>query len=394
MSFINAIFGYPLGWIMWVIYHIVPVYGLALILFTLVTKLAMVPLAIKQQKSMAKQTAFSPRLQEIQNKYKNNKEKMNEEMMKLYQEEGYNPMSGCLPMLIQFPILFGLIDVIYNPLKHIMRFSSNLIDSAMEIVTSLGLTGSLYSREITVINAVKQNPDAFMSLGSDFVQKIQDFNFVFLGIDLSEVPTMAPNVMILIPLLSGLTSILISLQSIRQQKQTMGENAAGSGMTKGMMLFMPIMSLVIAFQVPAGVGMYWIFTNVFSWVQAMLLNKYYNPKEMAEKAIAEAEARREEARRQKMEAKARLRESMSEAERIKFDEQEKAKKEKNRAKREAAEAAAAAKAAQVDEELLQKALSEKEKNRRKLAEARRRDAEKYGEEYVEVTDEDLDEDLK
>ena len=169
MSFINAIFGYPLGWIMWAIYHIVPIYGLALILFTLITKLAMVPLMVKQQKSMAKQTAFSPRLQEIQNKYKNNKEKMNEEMMKLYQEEGYNPMSGCLPMLVQFPILFGLIDVIYNPLKHIMRFNSELIDQAMEIVTGLGFTGNLYSREISVINAVKQNPDAFMSLGLSLI---------------------------------------------------------------------------------------------------------------------------------------------------------------------------------------------------------------------------------
>ncbi|MCI8624536.1 MAG: membrane protein insertase YidC [Provencibacterium sp.] len=389
MSFINAIFGYPLGWIMWAIYHIVPIYGLALILFTLITKLAMVPLMVKQQKSMAKQTAFSPRLQEIQNKYKNNKEKMNEEMMKLYQEEGYNPMSGCLPMLVQFPILFGLIDVIYNPLKHIMRFNSELIDQAMEIVTGLGFTGNLYSREISVINAVKQNPDAFMSLGADFVQKIEDFNFVFLGIDLSAVPTLAFNLLILIPILSGLTSILLSLQSIRQQKQTMGENAAGSSMTKGMMLFMPVMSLVIAFQVPAGVGMYWIFTNLFSWVQSLLLNKYYNPKEMAEKAQAEAEARREELRRQKLEAKAKLRESMTEAERIKFDAQEQAKKEKNKAKREAAAAAAAAKAAEVDEEILAKALSEKEKNRRKLAEARRRDAEKYGEEYVEVTDDDL-----
>lgn len=389
MSFINAIFGYPLGWIMWAIYHIVPIYGLALILFTLVTKLAMVPLTIKQQKSMAKQTAFAPRLQEIQSKYQNNKEKMNEEMMKLYQEEGYNPMSGCLPMLIQFPILFGLIDVIYNPLKHIMRFSSSLIDQAMEIVTAMGGTGNLYSREITVINAVKQDPDAFLALGSDFVQKIQDFNFVFLGIDLSQVPTMAFNLLILIPILSGLTSILISMQSIRQQKQTMGENAAGSGMTKGMMLFMPVMSLVIAFQVPAGVGMYWIFTNVFSFVQGILLNKYYNPRELAEKARAEAEARREEERRQKREAKQKLRESLSEAERQRLDEQEKAKKERNRARREAAEAAAAAKAAKVDAELLEKALSEKEKNRRKLAEARRRDAEKYGEEYVEVTDEDL-----
>lgn len=353
MSFINAIFGYPLGWIMWLLYKVVPIYGLALILFTLITKLAMVPLMIKQQKSMAKQAAFRPRMEEIQNKYKNNKEKMNEEMMKLYEEEGFNPMSGCLPMLIQFPILFGLIDVIYHPLKHIMRFSGEMITQTTDIVNNLGLTVNPYSSEISVINAVQQNPGAFSSMGSDFVSKIQDFNFVFLGIDLSQVPTFTLNLLILIPILSGVTSVMLSMASIRQSKATMGENAAGSGMTNAMMWAMPLMSLFIAFQVPAGVGMYWILTNLFSFVQTVLLNKFYNPKEMAEAAAAEAERKREEARQQKIEAKKKLKEG------------------------------------KVEEKEVEEALSQKEINRRKLAEARRRDAERYGEEYVEVTDEDL-----
>lgn len=384
MQYINAIFGYPLGWIMWAIYHVVPVYGLALIIFTLITKLLLLPLMIKQQKSMAKQTAFAPRLQEIQNKYKNNKEKLNEEMMKLYQEEGFNPMSGCLPLLIQFPILFGLIDVIYNPLRHIMRFSSQTINQAMEIVNSLGINGNLYSREITIIDAVKANPDAFSSLGADFVQKIQDFNFMFLGIDLTKVPTMALDPLILVPILSGATALLMSWQSMRQQKQNMGDQAAaGAGMMKGMLLFMPIMSLMIAFQVPAGVGLYWILSNVFAFVQTMMLNKYYNPREMAEKAKAEAEAKREEARRQKAEARKKMLESMSEAERLRYEAEENAKKNRGKKAQEMPDIP------EMDEKILDQALSQKEKNRRKLAEARRRDAEKYGEEYVEVTDDDL-----
>lgn len=389
MQFINQIFGYPLGWIMWAIYHIVPIYGLALIIFTLLTKALLVPLMVKQQKSMAKQQAFQPRMTEIQNKYKNNKEKMNEEMMKLYEEEGYNPMSGCLPMLIQFPILFGLIDVIYNPLKHILRLSTDLIDQAMEIVNSLGAaTAASYTREITVINAVQSNPDAFGALGADVVQKIQSLNFNFLGIDLTQVPTFVFNALLIIPILSGATSLLIGLQSMRQQKRMAnGQKAPGSGMMNGMMLMMPVMSLVIAFQVPAGVGLYWIMSNVFSMGQTMWLNKKYNPKEMAEKAAAEAEARREENRRLKAEAKAKLRESMTEAERIKADAEEKAKSAKGKAKKELE--AGLKDLPEVDPELLEKALSQKEKNRRKLAEARKRDAEKYGEEYVEVTDDDL-----
>ena len=125
MEFINSIFGYPLGWLMWLCYKIVSNYGIALIIFTLLTKLILFPLAIKQQKSSLRMARMQPKLEELQKKYGKNKEKYNEEMLKLYDEEKYNPMSGCLPMLIQFPILFGLIDVIYKPMTHIRRMSSS-----------------------------------------------------------------------------------------------------------------------------------------------------------------------------------------------------------------------------------------------------------------------------
>lgn len=159
MRTIYAILGYPLGWIMFLCYHLVNNYGLALILFTILTKLVLVPFAVKQQKSMVKMAAFRPKMEEIQKKYANNKEKLNEELLKLYEKENYNPMSGCLPVLIQFPILFGLIDVIYYPLKHILRLPADTINAATEIAKQvLGEGGmNMHSVEMSIINAVHQN---------------------------------------------------------------------------------------------------------------------------------------------------------------------------------------------------------------------------------------------
>ena len=103
-----SILGYPLGWIMWAIYKVVNNYGVALILFTVLVRLALFPLSVKQQKSSAKMQVFQPKMQEIQKKYANNKEKQQEEMMKLYEQHGYNPMAGCLPSIIQMILLFGM----------------------------------------------------------------------------------------------------------------------------------------------------------------------------------------------------------------------------------------------------------------------------------------------
>lgn len=361
MDLLYQVLGWPLGWVMWLCYQITHNYGISLLIFTLVIRGLLFPLSLKQQKSSVKMQLIKPQMDEIQAKYKTNKEKLNEEMMKLYQKEGYNPMSGCLPLLIQMPILFGLIEVIYRPLKHILRLSADIISTGENIVLEKGLVATLKglnTAQLHVISEVKKDPSLFAAMGSDAIDKINGFDLNFLFMNLGQTPNVSMfgdilkgtwNPVILIPVLSGLTALLVSLISMRNTPQS---DAAGANASmKGMMLMMPIFSTMIAFSVPAGVGLYWCYSNLASILQTLVLNKYYNPKEMAEKAKADYEQRQERERQERIEAK-------------------KVAKERG-------------------EDVQEKALSQKEINRRKLAEARRRDAERYGEEYVEVTDDDL-----
>lgn len=353
MSAFNAIIGYPLGWIMYFCYHLVNNYGLALIMFTILTRLCLVPMAINQQKSMVKMASFKPKMDELQKKYGNNKQRLSEETMALYEKEKYNPMSGCLPLLIQFPILFGLIDVIYYPLKHILRLPKEVIAEATVIAQNmLGAGASRYSPEISIVTAVGQNPEAFSALGADFVQQVSNFDFTFFGLDLGVVPTFAFNIFLLVPIISGITSLMMSLVSMKMTSATTGGgNDAAASMSKSMMLMMPLMSVMISFQVPTGVGMYWILTNLVMMIQQIILSKIYNPQEIIAKMKEEEEIRKQQEREEKKEMKQRVKEGDSSA--------------------------------------IEKSLSQKEINRMKLAAARKRDAEKYGETYVEVTDEDL-----
>jgi len=120
-EFLYSLLGTPLGYVMWILYLAVNNFGLAVILFTLLVKVASFPLSLKQQKNMAVTQLFTPRVQEIQKKYRNNQQKMQEEMTKL-QKEGYNPMGGCGPMLLSFILLFGILDVVYKPMTHMEHF--------------------------------------------------------------------------------------------------------------------------------------------------------------------------------------------------------------------------------------------------------------------------------
>ena len=261
-------------------------YLFGLFLFALLVKIILLPFSIKQQKTSIKQAKMRPKEMAIRKKYKGRtdkvtQQKMQNEIMELYQRENYNPMSGCLPMLISFPILFGMIDVIYKPITHIIRPGKELIAKATEMLTAMNLAPrNTMTSEISIIKAIKADPSQWMVLGEEFVTKAQEMNFSFLGIDLTEVPTLMPEgkgigvwlLLLLVPVLSGVTSFLISIQSQRHQKTTMGDNPAG-GMMKGMMYTMPLFSLWFAFQVPAGVGMYWTLTNVISLGQSALLYK-------------------------------------------------------------------------------------------------------------------------
>jgi len=349
MNAFTAIIGYPLGWVMWLLYNAVSNYGVALLLFTLFARLVIVPTSIKQQKSTAKMAMLRPQQDELTKKYKGNKKKLNEEIMNLYKKEGYNPMSGCLPLLIQFPILFGIIDVIYKPLTHILRIEADIIDQLTAITTSMGEFNvrAMSSVELMVLRAVNEIPEAFSSIDPDILLIVQNFvpKMRFLGMDLMETPNTAMftqiftvfNPVLFVPVLSGLTSLMFSFMSL---KTTAAASAGqpGAANMKVMMMMMPVFSVWITFSFPAGIGLYWIYSNMVGVVQSFVLNKIYNPKEMAEKYRKESEEKKERERLERIEAKKKAKESGG------YD----------------------------------------ESASRRLAEARRRDAEKYGEAYDEA----------
>ena len=338
MNFIYTVIGYPLGWVMWFIYNFLGnSYVLSLLLFTIFTRLLLLPSTIKQQKSMVRNAMLKPKLDALQKKYGKNKEKYQEEMMKLYEKEGFNPMSGCLPMLIQFPILFGLIDVVYKPLTHILRLPAEAIT---KIVDASGLPEM--RAQVWALGHINELADVV----PEYMDKIQSLNMNFLGMNLGEQPTWAWNMLLIIPILSGVTALMSSLITTKFSSQ----NMEGAGAMKGMMLLMPIMSVVISFSVPAGVGLYWIFSNVISTVQSVVMHKVYDPQKIAAEQAAAEEQKKEEERQARIEAK----------------------KEAQKARQEG-----------IIDDISDEALSQKEINKRKIAEARKRIAEKYGEEYID-----------
>ena len=189
MGAIFDIIAIPLGWLLKIIYDVVSNYGLALLLFTLVTKIILFPLSWKQKKSSIRMAAVQPLINEVNKKYANNPQKRNEEMMRIQQENGISASSGCLPMLIQLPILFGLINVIYQPLTHLAKLSKETIEAAKGIVEGLGIALGTYSPESTILSAVRNNPDAFSGiLSGEQIAYIQDINMSFLGLDLTQMP--------------------------------------------------------------------------------------------------------------------------------------------------------------------------------------------------------------
>lgn len=300
-----GILGTPLGWIMKFLYSFISNYGLALVLFTIIIRAALFPLSVKQQKASAKMALFQPKLQKLQKQYGKNKAKYQEEMMKLYEEEGYNPMASCLPMLLQMLVLFGIIDVVYNPLKHLLGIPTSLVNDAVKVLRDASINISS-SYELFIINIIQGNnskvgPEIFNGIfDADMMERISNFDLNFLGLNIGTNPVFSlPTV--LIPILSGLTSIAVTVLSLKQQKKNgmMSEGQAGMGMMKGMMYIMPIFSTWIAFTLPIGVGIYWIVGNILMFIQSIILYKVYSPEKLKDKLAIEAEKLKEKRKNKK-----------------------------------------------------------------------------------------------
>ncbi len=344
----------PFGWIMRGCYMLVKNYGIALFIFTLIIKLLMVPSSIKQQKSSARMARLNPKREQIMKKYANNREKQNEAMMELYNQEGVSPTGGCGSLIITYLILFAIIEVVYAPMTHISGLGSDVINSASQTVAnyynvSQAITadipegygaaptlsqrladgtdinellakyndgfkesakisddelekmaetlsadpaiadyfsdGSKVSKrlmaggtaraELVVLSVAKDYPELF---DPEIAQFCDDFNYTFLGFYLGEYPSWK-SVYILIPILSFLSQIAMTVVSQLMMKRN-GQNVQGAKGMMGMLYAMPVISFIIAFSFPAGIGIYWIFSSVLSLAQTVILNLYFTPARM------------------------------------------------------------------------------------------------------------------
>lgn len=275
----------PLGYVLNFAYQILGSYGLALIAFTLIIKLILLPLGIKQQKSQVNMMKIKPREEAIRKKYANDKDKLNQEIMELYQAENVNPMSGCLPLLIQMPILFGLYGVISKPLTYLMHLPQDVIN---QIDKLMGTTFTTQTGYYQIAMASEMNshltadPNFFSTLEGVF-----HIDFHMLGLNLAQTPNIKEFGWIwLIPIFSALTAYLSGTIGQKLTGASGGDGQA-AGMGKSMMLMMPIMSLWIAFTTPAALGFYWGMSNLLGLAQSFFLSKLYNPQKALEEAKAE-----------------------------------------------------------------------------------------------------------
>ena len=292
------ILGVPLGYVMEWIYKLIPNYGWDIILFTLLINIVKIPLQLNQQKSMAKMSAFQPMIADIQKKYKDKPEKQNEEIMKLQQDFGYNPMSGCAPMLINFLVMFGVIEVVYRPLQRIFHIGSAAISAASEALTALGISFTTVTCDTNIIaQVIAGEPTVSSAFTAEQLSTITEFgqHMDFFGIDLTRVPQYslaAENLPLLIlPVLAIVTMFLSTHISMKASGQEM------QGSMKLTMYMMPLMYVFFCFTVPSAFSLYYVVSNILMTVQSLLMKKIYDPEKMKAEVAAEMAARKKEQKR-------------------------------------------------------------------------------------------------
>ena len=322
MGFLNK----PIGWIISWCYKIFPNYALALLIFAIVMKLILFPFGIKQQKNMLKQAKLRPKEQAIRKRYAGRddqvtRQKMQEDLMKLYQDEGYNPASGCLPMILQLVIVIAVYGVMRSPLTYVSDISKKEQKELGVAIVQLHKLGELDDEGISknlMANIEKQakkvqyegefNLPNYDKVGNPFTindeiefvriirnnyETLEEYGLIPAGVDrddlpefylfgntfdLSVTPSMSFNWYILIPILTFVFTFgsmkltkKFMYQSDIQQQQAADMGCAG----KIMDYVMPLMSTFFTFQLPAIIAVYWIYNNVLSFGQQVALKYMY-----------------------------------------------------------------------------------------------------------------------
>lgn len=307
MSSIWDIINIPLGFIIKISYSLTRNYALALFLFALILQVLLMPLGIKQQKNSVKQASLRPKEMAIRKKYagrtdKPTQQKLNEEIMELYRRENFNPMGGCLPMVIQLPILFSLYNVVISPLKYICGYSAEVIANIQEKVYELMSAAQTVGFELFEAGKAVRQIDLITKMRdlgvSNFIdgsgeaisnEVLPNFTIFNGAMDLSQIPNFTNlNLLLIIPLIT-LVVTLISTFITRKLMYNPNPDAQNDMSMKIMNLSMPLLSVYISFTVAAAIGLYWIFRNILGVGQQLLLSRLYPIPRFSEEDYKSAE---------------------------------------------------------------------------------------------------------
>lgn len=288
MDILSQLFGYVLKFI----YDIFNNYGVAIIIFSVILRLIILPITIKQQKTMRKTAKLQGKLNDIKRKYRNNPEKLNQETMALYKTENMSPFSGCLSSILQIVIILSVFWLVSAPLTYMQKIDKEIINNYTNEIKQENNQGNSTYPEIKIIEQ-KGAQDERVRI-----------NMGFLGIDLSKVPTQSLNDwrVYIIPVLYVITSFISIRMSTKLQRQTTkkkkdeiivieneevkkeepDELDSMNQMSNTMSYMMPIMSISIAIIAPLGLALYWLVSNLLMIAERLIIDKFISSKEEKE----------------------------------------------------------------------------------------------------------------
>ncbi len=290
MGAIANLFGYLLDFL----YNIFNNYGIAIIVFSVILRIILIPVTISQQKAMKKSEKMQEMMREIQRKYKNNPEKLNQETINLYKKEKMNPFSGCLSSILQIVIILSVFWLVSKPLTYMKKVEPEVINGYIEEIKNEDGKVAAYPE----IQVIQRKADA---------NEAVNINMDFFGLDLSKVPNqnIKDYTVYIIPLLYVITSFIsIKITNNKKKKEKLPQIEEKTGsrendpeedkkeesleamqeMTNSMNYMIPIMSISIAFIAPLGLALYWLISNILIIIERLVIDKIIKNKEENENA--------------------------------------------------------------------------------------------------------------
>lgn len=311
ISFFANIFGYILNWI----YNVIGNYGWAIIIFSIIIKLILLPISIKQQKTMQKNNKLQEKMKEIKVKYKNNPEKQTEATMALYKEENMSPFSGCLSAIVQIILLFAVFYLVKSPLTYMKKVDVDIVNKYNTIIQQYDLSSNSAYPEIEILREIdniknlkekelseqeEENKTKLSEIKDDELDTLR-INMDFFGLNLAQVPTKSSDWKVyIIPFLYVVMSVIsmkITMVTNPNQNKKKKEETARTEtalvkkgqqeeefdpvaqMNKNMTYMFPIMYLAVALIAPLGLALYWLMNSVLIIIERLILNKVLKEEE-------------------------------------------------------------------------------------------------------------------